>query len=128
MSAPSPPPPAQAAGSALLKHQNVDIPPKSSQGNAAPILMGFSQYHRAPSDLIPWRWKCLPAAQLVPSPADVAAREAGRQLACWGHGDTPETDYIKWFICLISYYIMPWSWFGMAVPGTLIHSIIQVLG
>lgn len=29
---------------------------------------------------------------------------------CWGHGDAPETDYIKCFIYLKSYYITPWSW------------------
>lgn len=55
-----------------------------------------------------------PVAQLTLSPADAAAGDAGRQLACCRHGDAPERYYIKCFIYIMSYYITPWSWQGLA--------------
>ena len=94
------------------------------EGACCPHVDGFLPVppsHRAPQDRSPRgcstshpAGRRLPAAPLTLSPADAAAEEAGRQLACWGHGDALESYYIKCFIYIISYYIMPWSWQGLA--------------
>lgn len=33
---------------------------------------------------------------------------------CWGHEDALERNNIKCFVSIMSYYITPWSWQGLA--------------